>query len=185
MNKCQKPRKSIFNHIRKSFCFDKKAQAYEILEYYLVRIPFILILVAIFLYMASSFENNALQSHDVRKEIIQNRIFYSANSITYFDPNSGRVYPHIVDIERFNNLQLDQAFWTKENNQLSGKLELTNTELNKTEVAYINEDQYERWKHYTKFEQYDNFIEKKLVLIREDGKLYQGVIKLNFVIPNE
>lgn len=164
---------------------NKKSQAYQILEYYLVRIPFILILVGLFVYMASSLESNALQSHDVRKQIIQNRIFYSPNSITYFDLESGRIYPHIIDMERFNNLQLDQAFWTKENKLLTGKIDLTNVDLNKTETAYINEDQYERWKHYTKFDQYDNFIEKKLVLIREDGKLYQGVIKLNFVIPNE
>ena len=164
---------------------NNKAQAYEILEYYLIRIPFILILVGIFIYMASSLESNALQSHDTRKQIIQNRIFYSKDSITYYDPNSERVYPHIVDMERFNDVQLDQAFWTKENRQLSGKLDLTNTELNKTETAYINKDQYERWKHYTKFDQYDNFIEKKFVLIRDEGKLYPGVIKLNFVIPNE
>ena len=52
-------------------------------------------------------------------------------------------------------------------------------------ITYINKDQYERWKHYTKFDQYDNFIEKKFVLIRDEGKLYPGVIKLNFVIPNE
>ncbi|MBT3720140.1 hypothetical protein HN789_04595 [archaeon] len=181
MNKKQKSKVFKFRKIRLS----KKSQAYNILEYYLVRIPFILVLVALFVYMASSIESNALKSHDVRKEIIQNRIFYSPNSITYFDEDSGRIYPHIIDMERFNEIQLDQAFFTKENKVLTGKIDLTNIDLNITNTSYINRDQYERWKHYTKFSQFDNFIEKKVVLILHEGIIYRGAIKLNFVIPNE
>ena len=50
MNKKQKSKVFKFRKIRLS----KKSQAYNILEYYLVRIPFILVLVALFVYMASS-----------------------------------------------------------------------------------------------------------------------------------
>jgi len=88
-------------------------------------------------------------------------------------------------MERFNEIQLDQAFFTKENKVLTGKIDLTNIDLNITNTSYINRDQYERWKHYTKFSQFDNFIEKKVVLILHEGIIYRGAIKLNFVIPNE
>lgn len=165
---------------------NKKAQSfYTIMQYIFVRISFILVLVAVFVYVSGSLDTNALTSNDVRKQVIQNRLFYSQNSITYVDPDTGRVYPHIVDLGKFETVQLDKAFYTKENNILAGRIDLTDTQTNTTHTAYINEDKYESWKHYTKFDQYDNFIEKKAVLIKDQGNLYQGAIKLNFVIPNE
>lgn len=163
----------------------KKAQTFTILQYYAIRIPIILILVVIFIYVSSTLESRALSGHDIRTQVILNRIFYSPNSITVYDEISGRVNPSIVDLNKFRDVTLDSAFSTRLTNAITGKLDLKDLENDETFEAYINKEQYDRWKHYTKFEQYDNFIDRRYVLILTDEGLHKGVMKINFVLSNE
>lgn len=163
----------------------KKGQAFTMLQYYAIRIPVILILVVIFVYVASTMESRALSSHDTRKEIILNRIFYSPNSISYYDESINRVYPNIIDIRKFDDVTLDAAFSTRVTKVLTGRLELINLENDEMHEAYINKEQYDRWKHYTKFDQFENFIDRKYVLLKDEDGLHKAIIKINFVIPND
>jgi hypothetical protein len=163
----------------------RKGQAFNVVHYYAVRIPIILILMVIFIYVSSTMESRALSSHDTRKEIVLNRIFYSPHSISYFDTDSQRVYPNIIDLQKFRDFTLDKAFDTRESRVITGKLELLEIGSDELYEAYINKENFDRWTHYTKFDQYENFIDKKYVLIKDDDELKKGVIKINFVIPND
>ncbi|NTV24279.1 MAG: hypothetical protein HGA85_07990 [Nanoarchaeota archaeon] len=164
----------------------KKAIGYNIVEYYIIRIPYLILLIGIFLYVTGSLERQGLSSHNTRQQIIINRIFYSPNSITYTDSATGRSYPNVVDLSRFKDeAVLDKAFFTMQSRVLAASLQLTNLDTAEVYQAYINQDAYDRWKSYTKFEQYENFIDKRYVLIRNGDTLQKGVIKISLVIPNE
>jgi hypothetical protein len=165
---------------------NKKGQTYEVLEYYVIRIPFVILLIVLFLYISGSLEGRALSSHNTREQIILNRIFYSPNSISYYNATTDRVYPGIIDLSKFQKeAVLDKAFYTGDNRVISGKLELIDLETNETYETYINKDDYNKWKNYIKFDQYENFIDKRYVLIKDGDMLKRGIIKINFVIPNE
>ena len=101
----------------------KQAQTFTILQYYAIRIPVILILVVIFIYVSSTLEARALSGHDTRTQIVLNRIFYSPNSITVYDEISGRINPSVVDLNKFRDITLDSAFSTRLTNAITGKLD--------------------------------------------------------------
>ncbi len=163
---------------------NKKAQMFKAFWYYMIRVPIIILLFGLFMYFSGGLQNQALASPNVREKIIVNRLFFSANSISYVDETIGKVYPGIIDIEKFENNVLDASFFTRENKAAAAKLDLINLDTNETKEAYINKDLYDRWKNYVKFEQYSSVKDQFYVLIKDGDNQYSGLLKVNVLMHN-
>lgn len=163
---------------------NKKGVSFKILNMALFRLLFIsIIFFGLYLFTTSLIRTN-IDVDDLRDMIMFNRLLYSKNSISYYDGYIDRLYPGVIDISRFNDDVLAKAFNYSEN-KMAIKLELTNLESNEVSEAYINKQWYERWAPLTKFEQYDKKIKWRYVLIKNNGQLQKGILRVDMVVANE
>jgi hypothetical protein len=163
---------------------NRKGQMYKVFWYYLIRVPIIIFLFGLFVYISGGIQGQALTSPEVREKIIINRLFFSPNSISYVDLTIGKVYPGVIDMSKFDNDTLDSSFSTKENAAAAAKLDLVNLDTDTTVSAYINKELYSRWKSYVKFEQYSSYKDQFYVTIKDNGKEYPGLLKVNVLMHN-
>jgi len=162
---------------------NKKAAAFKILNYSILRILFIaLLFYIIYLFAYSQIKIN-IDIEDTKSLIFVKRLLYSPNSISYTDPITGRTYPGIIDLERFDPTIPEKAFNFSKNN-LAAKIELTNLENNEKKEIYLNKKWYDRWEPLTKFEQYKKTIKQRYVLINDKGKLKKGLLRIDVVLSN-
>jgi len=153
------------------------------LNYAFLRMIFIAILFyTVYLFAYSQIKIN-IDIDDTRNLIFVKRLLYSPNSFSYTDNITGRTYPGIIDINRFDSDILAKAFNFSKNN-IAAKIELTNLENNEKKEIYLNQKWYERWHPLTKFEQYEKKIKQRYVLINDNGKLKEGLLRIDVVISN-
>lgn len=162
---------------------NKKGVSFKILNYAILRILFIALLFYItYLFAYSQIKVN-IDIDDTKSLIFVKRLIYSPNSISYTDPVTERIYPGIIDIERFNPATLENTFNFTKNN-IAAKIELTNLENNEKKEIYLNKEWYDRWEPLTKFKQYKKTIKQRYVLINNNGNLEKGVLRVDMVLSN-
>ncbi|MBN2421881.1 hypothetical protein JXB41_01525 [Candidatus Woesearchaeota archaeon] len=161
----------------------KKAQAFNIMHWSFTRIPFIIGLIIIFYLFFSSQYNFALETHKVGDYIFEKRFLYSPNALAYQDPETKRVYPGIIDMTKFDEDNINKSF-VFEKSYIAAKFELTDLETGHVKEIYVNEKWYNRWSSYTSFEQYDQYILKRFVLIKTKDGFTKGFLKMDLVVNN-
>ncbi len=163
---------------------NKKALAYKMMNYTFLRLVFIII----FFYTIYAFASYGLKTNlDIQKTremVLVERSLYSPNSFIYSDSLTGRSYPGIIDIERFDSEILDKAFNYNKSN-IAARFELKNLGNNETKEIYLNKKWYDRWQPLTKFKQYDKDIKQRYVLIRDKGVISKGLLRVELVVSNE
>ncbi len=162
----------------------KKAAAFKMLNYAFFRMVFITILLfTLYLFASSQIKTN-VNVNGIKAVIFANRLLYSPNSISYRDPITDRVYPGVIDPANFNENTLNKAF-NYDKNLIAAKLELKNFETNETIEAYLNKEWYGRWEPLAKFEQYEKTIKWRYVLIKDNEKLAQGLLRIDTVVASD
>ena len=157
---------------------NKRAVSFKIMNMAFFRILFITIAFFVVWMFTVSQIQEKIEIGDIKDTIIINRALYSPTSFSYVDANTGRVYPGIIDINNFNNLQLNNSFDYSGNN-IAVKFEIKYS--NKTKTAYINQKWYERWAPLTKFKQYSQTTNFRYVLVKEKDKMEKAVLRIDVV----
>jgi len=117
----------------------------------------------------------SINTHDLEHYLLLNRIFYSTNSIFYYDPYTGRTNLEEIDITRFNEDTLKNLFDKESNTRISFKLILNSQEL------YYNKNLYDFIEQvYAKSEEYEMVTKNKVVLVKyPDGREEKGLLTVN------
>ena len=163
---------------------NKKAAAFKMLNYAFFRMVFMTILLfTLYLFASSQIKTN-IDVKGIKTTIFVNRLLYSPNSISYRDPVTDRVYPGVINTDNFNENTLNKAF-NYDKNPVAARLELKNLETNETIEAYLNKEWYDRWEPLTKFEQYEKTIKWRYVLIKDNEKFIQGLLRIDTVVASD
>ncbi|MBW2977601.1 hypothetical protein KY331_02030 [Candidatus Woesearchaeota archaeon] len=163
---------------------NKKAVTFSTMNLLFWRFLFIGVSFAIIVYLAFSSIQENVDVQQTKNFILVNRMLYSPNSITYVDPNTGRVYPDIIDLTKFNEKVLNKSINT-DKNQIAVKLELKNLDANEVIDAYLNQKWYDRWSPLVKFEQYSKTIKWRSVLIKKGDQINKGRLRIDVVSASE
>ena len=177
--------------------FDKKART--ISDHVILWIPkFIYLLVAflsvVFLLRLLIVIN--IDSSEAEARILNNRVMYSPNVISYLDSDTNRAYPGIIDIDKYRKLEnipineIDRKTITygEENKIIASKLVLKDIETSKEETVFYNKENYEFWEPriLSTVEggsgSVKSFEEQRYVLIKESDKISRGILKINTLI---
>lgn len=158
---------------------NKKAQIDQILEW-VIRLIFLTIVTTVIFLILSSHFSSGLNTHYIENVILTRRLIYSPNLLAYQDPITSRVYPGIVDETKFNTQILDSKL-VYEEKRIAAVLELTNLETNETLKVYVNEERARAWDDYINIGGYDKSTLKRYVKIHNNGKFYQGILKMKVV----
>jgi len=127
--------------------FNKKGAAEEII-YWFFYIPLTAIVIITLVVLASSILNQSSSTNNLEYYIFSQR---AVNAIYYQDTTTGRPYPGIIDINRWNEMILGNAFDKEGYKGLEFGLKLTLTYLDKSELpseVYSDKDSYEISKEF-------------------------------------
>ena len=177
--------------------FNKKGTS-SISEHVLLWIPkfvYLVIVVLSVVFLVRMLVANNIDSTEAEARIFANRIFYSPNSISYFDPELSRAYPGIIDFAKFNSMQnsdvtfLDTSSlsYGKDNRLIAAKLSLKNMETREENDVYYNKENYLYWEPRTiqgvsGSGSVNAIDEQRYVLIKSGEKLSGGKLRINIIV---
>jgi len=175
--KCQKS--TIFKH----FCnlrFLRKAQTFDILNWAFIRIFFLMIILSALAVILTSHYTTSLNSRETENLILMKRLTYSPNLLSYTDIRTGRVYPGIIDLDRFTTTNLDSNLLNR-NKRLAVNLELTDIETGEVIQAYLNEQRARAWDDYVTIGGYSMSTLKRYIKIYDNGEIRDGILKMKVI----
>lgn len=174
--------------------YKKAITTFEMLIW-IPRILFIIVIMFAIMALVRSYVTITLDTSEVEANIFANRIVYSKNGISYFDSELDRVYPGIIDVEKFNSQQTEKflektIYYGEKNMEISAKLVLKDINKNREFSAFYNENFFKEQKKMVDagFTQgpggAKGFAKKYNVLITEEGSLSSGILNIDVIIPN-
>lgn len=135
----------------------------------LIVLPIILFVLSQITSLAS---DQATTSRNIGSPIIENRIY---QTLGYIDPNTGRLYPEIIDLTKFNEEYLANNILS--DSALGLKLKINNQELFYDKEFYIIADQQPR--------KYNKITITRPITTIENNIKKQAHIKLDILTKNE
>jgi hypothetical protein len=172
-----------FNQSKKK---NKKGQVQYFLES-AFRIGFLMIAILAFFLLINFYVHNRMDTNRLQSEVIANRIIYS-DIIMLQQINNPRVYTGIIDINKFNDANLDERINFITKRHATAKLTIIDNKKGKTiSTAYLNKAQYDNLDPLIGKEgkgaatQYT----KNYPITYIEGKDYKyGTLTMNILIPN-
>ena len=138
---------------------------------------------------------NHIDASGAEAKILTNRIYFSPNIISYYDPDIERAYPGIVDIEKYTKLQsleinsLDAKSMAYSDNKLiAAKITLKNMETNAEYVIFYNKENYDYWEPRILSTviggsgSVKSINEQRYVLIKIGNQLQKGILKMQVIV---
>ena len=147
----------------------------------------------VFLVRLLIFNNIDVSSTEAR--VLANRIFYSPNIISYFDSDTDRTFPGIIDLEKYIKLQvapneMDRKTLTygSDNGIIAAKITLKNIETNSEYNIFYNNENYDFWEPRILSTvvggsgSVKSIIEQRYVLIKVGDQLQKGILKIHVIV---
>jgi hypothetical protein len=162
---------------------DRKAQALfdTSAEYAIWRILFVMLIAGtLFVILTSNF-NNALGSHDIENTILIKRLIYSPALLAYADERTGRAYPGIIDLEKFDTKRIENELLNADK-RVAVNIELTDISSKEVKRAYVNEERARIWDDYVTIGGFDASTLRRYVQIYDKGEFRPGLIKIKVIV---
>jgi hypothetical protein len=150
------------------------------------RLIFLTIVVFVCLFLIRMNISSEVTSIDAEMALYAKRIVYSPNIIAYVDSDIARVYPGIVDYDKFLHVDLEKSLYLGEDNDyMAGNITLV-----KHKKSFIfNEVGYNKWMPLVKAGlfrgagSFATYTEEMVVLVNKDGRLMRDILNITLVAP--
>jgi hypothetical protein len=128
--------------MKNKISFSKKGSGYEVGKkpaYYIVILLFLTISFMLFGFLIMS-QVSSLSTipYNVETTALVNRFLNSEDCFAYQDSETGRVYPGIIDIEKFNEERIGKCYYTKNYNLKSFKMTLKTEGIEEKTILTTN-----------------------------------------------
>lgn len=174
---------------------NKKASMDTILN--LFRLLFVIVVFISIVFLARVFVVEKVDVFEIESKLLANRIAIS-NNINYIDPDIGRTYTGMIDLEKFTSDDfaeklLNSIYYGKINSEASAKITLKDLDANPDyEVTYeqfYNKELYNEKKVLVEARLIGSGAAKKLetkfyVLIKDKDEIRRGILNVDAVLPN-
>jgi len=160
------------------------------------RIIFLVIVLFAIIILIRSFVLEKIDVTELESEIFANRLPCSPNSISFVDEISGRVYPGIIDLNKFKTNEIEDnllksIYYGNSNRNVGAKITLKNPGKGEENQIFYNKVFYEEKKILVDSALTEgpggakNYIKKLDVIIFEkENTMHKGVLILDIIIPN-
>jgi len=133
---------------------------------------------------------SVIDVREVESNVLITRLLYSKDGISYFDKETSRVYPGIIELDKFydlSNLNPNSLDTVSANYGISNPIIAARITLKfqgKAALAYYNKDRFDKWEprvvpgvtggegSFVAFEQ------EKYILVKQSGKLTPGILNI-------
>ena len=180
----------------------KRGQISEEVMLFIPRIIFLIAVLFAVVLLVKIFIITTIDINQVEANVLINRILYSKGGLAYYDKNIGRLYPGIVDLNKFrelsasnpnllDNLVISYGF---DNPIIAAKITLKNMQLPNSQekdwnniVIFYNKEKFEKWEprilSTVKGGEgiVKSFKEQKYVIVRNGEKLMNGILEFYII----
>lgn len=172
----------------------KGTTTFEILMW-IPRLMFLVVVMFTVMYLIRTYVTTTIDISELQANVFVNRVLYSPTSISYFDSDIGRLYPGIIEFDKFESQITEKSleksiYYGEDNKEAGAKFILKDLNENKELTAFYNEDFFKEQKKlvdagYTKGPGGARGYDKKYdVLIFKNKALYRGLLTIEVAIPN-
>ena len=169
----------------------------RISEEVLLSIPRIIFLIAVLFAVVLLVKIFIITNIDVRQvesNILISRLLYSKDGLSYYDEDIKRLYPGIIDLNKFRQISLENPnaldkttmSYGQDNPIIAAKITLKQENKNDV-IAFYNKDRFDKWEPRTLSTvrggagSFKSFQEQKYVLIKDGEAITRGILKLNII----
>jgi hypothetical protein len=108
----------------------------------------------------------------VEARVFINKAVYSPYGITVYDSDIGRVYPNIIDFEKFTTEHIQTAVYNPESFRVGIKMTLKNLNHDDIKTIFMDEESY--------FAEIHSITEERIVVINyADGRKEPGILEIS------
>ncbi|HLC61469.1 MAG TPA: hypothetical protein VJI52_00445 [Candidatus Nanoarchaeia archaeon] len=171
----------------------KSTTTFEVIMW-IPRILFLVVLMFAIMLLIRSFVNTTIDSSELQANVFANRVLYSTNAISYVDPDTQRVYPGIVDLDKLKSAISDKSLeksisYGKKNLEIGAKFSVNDMKENKIDFFY-NEDFFREQEKIagSGFTEGPGgaklYVKNYNIIVQKGSVLTNGVLTMSIVIPN-
>jgi len=159
------------------------------------RLVFIVIVMFAIMVLIRSYVTVTIDISELQANLFVNRVLYSPTAISYFDKDIERLYPGIIDFDKFK-LQTNEKFLEKsvyygeKNTEIGAKLVLKDLSENAELTTFYNEGFFKEQKKLVDSGLTEGpggargYNKKYNVRIFKNNDLHEGILTVEVVIPN-
>ena len=163
----------------------------SILMKYIPRIIFVTIVTIIIIFVIAILHLTNVPTEDLRVVIFRQRVLKSVNGLSYYDGEINRLYPGIIDLEKYskklnddNEALVENLYTAKDVEFITAKLTLKDLTNDKEYVTYYKKGRYQNWVPFSFDEK--RFLKadkQKFVLIKDKDNFNPGRLQIEIVTP--
>lgn len=150
---------------------------------------FLIVILICITFFVKRYSQVSVDTKGVESYLFYQQIFYTDNGITYKDVFTGRNYPGIIDLSRFNEISLNKALsYGNENDIIAANLTIVTNDNSFTGTVIYNREWYNRWKHLTDKPGTGGATKlsrKGYVLLKKDSWLLPAILEIEVLYPNK
>ena len=98
------------------------------------RLFFLIIIAIIFISIMRAFIVKSLNTAEIEKDILVNRVIYSPSGLSCFDSKTGRFIPGIIDVNNMDSKRIDYSIDYKNNMYIAAKVTLLDKQEGNKEI---------------------------------------------------
>jgi len=131
---------------------------------------------------------------EIESNILINRLLYSANGLSYFDEELSRLYPGVINLEKFQQMSainpnlLDSTIisYGSDNPIIAAKLTLKQKDKDDISLFY-NKDRFDKWEPRTLSTvkggagSFKAFNEKRNIIVKDKEKIMPGILEFYII----
>ena len=158
---------------------------------WLPRLFFLIAVVLSIVILAKATIKTEIDVFDANSEIFFQRIVYGNDGFSYIDNNINRLYPAIIDIERFKNQNMEKAFYYgDENREVGARIILRDFEGTIQESIKYNQEFYDEKDVLVRADWTEgkgtvrSTTKKVYVLIRDGNEIKEGTLEVKIIMQN-
>lgn len=139
--------------------------------------------------LVNLYESYTINTSILESEEFFNNLIYSSNSISYFDPETGRPVPGVVDLANFNENRVDAAYSFGEKSSMMAalvQLHELKPPIAAAPFVFYNKELYDRLSPLVNIPGAggaDEFDKSMYVLYFNGTGFVPGVLKVSMLIP--
>lgn len=154
--------------------------------YSLFNMFFMVLIVMTVVILINLFYITNVDARDAESRITGLSALYSTKGISYYDQELGRIFPGIIDMDKFTDEQINKAINIHDNEFIAAKYTLNTIAGEEIKSVFLNKKWYERWKPlagYPGAGASQSVILERYVLIKNSEHV-RGKLTIEVITPN-
>ncbi len=170
---------------------NKKAQISHTVLKSILWFFFLIVVLLSIVFLVRGYITVVIDTKDIEADLFYNEVLFTKGGISYYDTIIDRVYPGIIDINKFNDDVFSKSIsYGSTNYFISANLSLISPDGKEIGSFIYNEEWYKKWKPLTK--RYlpgpgsaTKIQKQSYVLVRQKEGIIPAILYAEIIYPNK